>query len=118
MRRRWWPASSRSRWIEALSPLLPPLLLALVIHAGAPDTSLVSQSPHRVRTAAAVRPRSHAEPSPAPRVVRAVRTHGPVTIDGALSEPLWSGGEPFTALTQRDPVEGAAPSQPTEVRIA
>jgi hypothetical protein len=50
--------------------------------------------------------------------VRAVRLRHPVTVDGVLSEPIWQGGDPFTALVQRDPVEGAAPSQRTEVRIA
>jgi uncharacterized protein DUF5916/cellulose/xylan binding protein with CBM9 domain len=58
-----------------------------------------------------------ATPSERPSV-HALRATGPVTIDGALSEPFWSDGEAFTRLIQRDPVEGAPPSQHTEVRVA
>jgi hypothetical protein len=50
--------------------------------------------------------------------VRAVRLNSPVAVDGVLSEPVWQDGNAFTAMVQRDPVEGAAPSQRTEVRIA
>jgi hypothetical protein len=50
--------------------------------------------------------------------VQAVRLTSPVTVDGVLSEPVWQDGNVFTALVQRDPTEGAAPSQRTEVRIA
>jgi hypothetical protein len=50
--------------------------------------------------------------------VYAVRTPGPVTVDGELSEPVWQNGEAFSRLLQRDPVEGAPPSQRTEVRVA
>src|SRR6185503_11671028 len=31
---------------------------------------------------------------------------------------VWREAEPFTGLVQRDPVEGAPPSQATEVRVA
>ncbi len=71
--------------------------------------------------AAAVGAATPAAPAAAPSdrpIVRAFRATGPVTVDGELAEPLWSHGEPFSALTQRDPVEGAPPSQRTEVRIA
>ena len=65
---------------------------------------------------------SVAAPEPLPVAdaapVRAVRTTGPVTVDGTLSEPVWQSEGAFTALIQRDPVEGAAPSQLSEVRIA
>lgn len=53
----------------------------------------------------------------APAVV-AVRLGSPVTIDGDLSEPVWKGDHAVTGFKQRDPVEGATPSQKTEVRVA
>jgi hypothetical protein len=57
-------------------------------------------------------------PSPATATVQAVRTAGPLTVDGALLEPVWQEAPAFTALVQRDPVEGAPPSQPSEIRVA
>src|SRR5438093_1083301 len=49
--------------------------------------------------------------------LHAVRATSAITIDGALSEPAWQAAQACTTFTQRDPVEGAAPSQRTEVRI-
>lgn len=40
------------------------------------------------------------------------------TLDGRLDEPFWHRIEPVTNFTQQDPVEGAAPSQRTEVFVA
>jgi len=51
-------------------------------------------------------------------VVRAVRTIEPVTVDGLLGEAVWQSDGAFDALVQRDPREGAPPSQRTEVRVA
>src|SRR2546425_2715670 len=39
-------------------------------------------------------------------------------IDGVLDEPMWSAIEPVSAFTQRQPNEGAEPSERTKVRIA
>ncbi|MBE0594616.1 MAG: carbohydrate binding family 9 domain-containing protein, partial [Gemmatimonadales bacterium] len=39
-------------------------------------------------------------------------------IDGKLDDPAWEGIRPLTAFLQRNPIEGAAPSESTEVRIA
>jgi hypothetical protein len=50
--------------------------------------------------------------------VRAIRLTSPVTVDGVLDEPVWQSGQAITNFTQRDPDEGAPPSQRTEVRIA
>ena len=53
-----------------------------------------------------------------PPPVRAARLTGPVTVDGVLDEPIWQTAEPASRFLQRDPVEGVAPSQRSEVRIA
>src|SRR3989475_12376356 len=57
---------------------------------------------------------------PAPQQLRAVRLAGgqAVSIDGTLNEPLWQTAERVTGFTQRDPTEGAAPTESTVVYIA
>jgi len=50
--------------------------------------------------------------------VHAARLTAPVSIDGVLSEAVWQNGNAVTDFKQRDPNEGAAPSQKTEVRVA
>jgi hypothetical protein len=57
-------------------------------------------------------------PVTAPLSVRAIRLARPMTIDGFLTEPLWQSAERVTGFTQRDPTEGAAPSESTVVYIA
>ncbi|MGE5439176.1 MAG: DUF5916 domain-containing protein [Bacteroidota bacterium] len=50
---------------------------------------------------------------------RAARTSSMVTIDGELSEPVWQRQDNcFSNLIQRDPTEGAQPTERTEIRIA
>jgi hypothetical protein len=39
------------------------------------------------------------------------------TIDGKLNEPVWQTARPFDDFTQRDPNEGAPPTEETEVRV-
>ena len=56
--------------------------------------------------------------APARLEVHAVRLSAPVTIDGDLSDPGWQNIPAFTTFVQRDPVEGGAPSQRTEVQVA
>ena len=50
--------------------------------------------------------------------VIAVRLTAPVSVDGILSEAVWHNEYAVTEFKQRDPVEGAVPSQRTEVRVA
>ena len=49
--------------------------------------------------------------------LRAAPLAGPLAIDGVLAETAWQRATPFTDLVQRDPLEGAVPGLPTEVRI-
>src|SRR5262245_2196541 len=57
---------------------------------------------------------------PAPQQVRAIRLGSGqgVTVDGVLRETLWQSAERVKAFTQRDPTEGAVPSESTVVYIA
>ena len=41
-----------------------------------------------------------------------------IRVDGVLDEAFWSTLDPVSDFVQRDPVDGAFPSEPTEVRIA
>lgn len=52
-----------------------------------------------------------------PHGVRAVRAQPAIVLDGDLGDPAWTQAEPFSQFTQRDPTEGAPPSQRTEVRV-
>jgi hypothetical protein len=72
----------------------------------------------RAQTAGAV-PTGDAEPSVrvAPTIA-AVRTATPPTIDGRLDDAAWAQATVISTFTQRDPDEGVAASETTEVRIA
>jgi hypothetical protein len=52
------------------------------------------------------------------RLATAVRVASAPDIDGVLDEPFWAGIEPISAFRQREPVDGAEPTERTEVRIA
>ncbi|MEX2571600.1 MAG: DUF5916 domain-containing protein [Gemmatimonadota bacterium] len=58
---------------------------------------------------------SHEATAPLATAVRASRS---ITIDGRLTDEIWSSAPPVTDFTQLDPQEGAPATQPTEVRIA
>lgn len=48
---------------------------------------------------------------------QAVPANSDMTVDGKLSEPVWEQATPINEFVQRDPAEGAAPSQRTDARI-
>ena len=52
------------------------------------------------------------------RSVQARRTDEPPAIDGRLDDAVWRGAALVTDFTQTNPVEGAAPTERTEVWIA
>ncbi len=51
------------------------------------------------------------------RDARAVRVDAPPVIDGRLDDPAWQAAEPLDGFVQRIPSDGAAASEPTEVRV-
>jgi hypothetical protein len=57
-------------------------------------------------------------PRPRAGSVEATRLTEPITLDGVLNEAVWQAASPAADFHQRDPEEGARPSQRTEVRIA
>ena len=44
-------------------------------------------------------------------------TSTPPVVDGRLTDDAWRAAVPFTGFTQRDPQEGNAASERTEVRL-
>ena len=52
-----------------------------------------------------------------PRIVSAVRTAEPITIDGRLEEKVWQA-PPAEGFTQSDPQDGAPATERTKVWIA
>jgi hypothetical protein len=63
----------------------------------------------------AVSPRLQAQQAPE---TSAIRTPVPPTIDGHLDENVWATAPALSDLVQREPSEGSAVSERTEVRIA
>ena len=53
-----------------------------------------------------------------PKQATAVRVErNTVRVDGRLDEPAWQQATPIRDLVQKEPVEGAEPGDPTEVRL-
>lgn len=65
----------------------------------------------------------HALQSPEPvpvretPVLRAAPVGTPLRIDGSLDDPAWEAAEPFMALRQLDPIEGAPATEETRIRV-
>lgn len=51
------------------------------------------------------------------KTLNAVPAEGPIKLDGFLTEAAWKNAEPLTDFTQREPNEGEAPTEKTEIRI-
>ena len=63
-------------------------------------------------------PAATGSPRPEGLALHATRITSSIDVDGLLSESAWSQATPETTFFDSDPVEGALPSQRTEVRIA
>ena len=50
-------------------------------------------------------------------VINAIRAHEEIAIDGYLTESVWQG-EGYSKLVQKEPIEGAEPTEITDVWIA
>jgi hypothetical protein len=59
------------------------------------------------------------QPEAGRKQARAIRvTPGVIVLDGRLNEDVWTKAPAITDFTQKDPVEGAAPSDRVEVSFA
>jgi len=91
-------------------PILPAcgtsvLLLSLAASALA--------APHAVAAQAA----PPSSPAVEIRHLQAVRTTGPIVLDGVLDEPAWRRAPVATGFTQNNPDEGAPATEQTDVRV-
>ena len=94
-------------------PLVAGLLLALV--AGTWAVTARAQEVTPTTDTATANPFGRKYP---PRIYETVRLQGsPPTIDGRLDDEAWSEGVWAGDWRQQIPVEGASPSQPTELKI-
>jgi hypothetical protein len=55
---------------------------------------------------------------PSPKVARATRVTRAPRIDGRLDDAMWTAVKPLDDLVQRQPLEGAAPTERSEIYIA
>ncbi|MEO6055405.1 MAG: DUF5916 domain-containing protein, partial [Gemmatimonadales bacterium] len=86
------------------------VLTAVGLLASAAATRLGAQAPAAASPGSA--PAADARPS-----VAAAPLAGDIHLDGVLDEAAWSAAEPITRLTQRDPDEGAPPTEATEIHV-
>ncbi len=85
------------------------LAFALAFAAAAPGAGpLAAQRPDRDGDAPAHAGRTMAQ---------AVSRTGPIDVDGRLDEQAWADAPVITHFVQREPIEGAAPEEPTRVRV-
>src|SRR5262245_50902661 len=65
---------------------------------------------------------AHAQQAPVPvpssAPVPILASASAIRLDGQLSEDFWSRAQPIVDFVQREPAEGAAPTQRTEARVA
>jgi len=86
-------------------------LTAVALLAPAGSTLLASQAPDP--SASSVQ---SAALSSVPSVT-ATRLTGGIQLDGVLDEAAWAEATPASNLTQRDPDEGAPPTEQTDIRV-
>jgi hypothetical protein len=88
---------------DPLTIIAMSLVIAGLDHTGQSDT---------------VKDQSDTVPAESAAAVHASRLQGSaITIDGVLSEASWSAAVPVTDFTQREPNEGAAATERTDVRV-
>ena len=104
-------------WGGRSSAHLPAGLATRAVRSGVPWLALLAMvvvaAPARAQQA-----EPGAPPVPGAKQARAVRLTGaPPRVDGRLDEEVWRQGQPITDFVQKEPVEGAAPRERTEVVI-
>jgi hypothetical protein len=83
------------------------LKLLVVIGLAAPSGRLIAQT--------SVQPRLD-RPQKSATAVKVAS--GSISVDGKLNEPIWASIAPLQDFVQKDPVEGATPTDRLEIRIA
>jgi hypothetical protein len=60
---------------------------------------------------------STVDDAPAPQSILATRTKSVLSIDGLRNDIAWGSAQSITSFTQREPDEGAGPTESTDVRV-
>ena len=91
------------------SALAAVTLTLVALSAWSPDEVSAQPSPSDAGSAASA--------TPLPLIAH--RPQGPlqITLDGRIDEAVWQAATPITDFTQQEPVEGATPSEETEIRV-
>src|SRR5690606_12107116 len=90
--------------------MIPALLMAVLL-------VLPAQAHTRASSGVDAHPVMQRGDEDPPLSVKAARITRPVVLDGVLDEPAWAEAPPISAFRQRDPVQGAEPTERTEVYI-
>lgn len=96
---------------QGISPLWQGLAAFAALWAGAAPVAAAQENASRRSST-----RDFASFIPCTEAVRINREDAPI-IDGDLSDPVWRRALPIEEFYQVDPVEGAAPSEPTKAYI-
>ncbi|MDP1572145.1 MAG: DUF5916 domain-containing protein [Vicinamibacterales bacterium] len=107
--------------MPAAARALGATLLVLISGLGAGVQAQSALTPDGIPGAPAASGLPRLMPDPprgASALARATRIATAPTIDGVLDEPFWATLDPIADFVQRDPVDGAYPTERTEVRIA
>ncbi len=91
---------------SALWPALPVAALVFAGLAGLPAPGTAQNS------------QSGTDDAPITLVAHRIAGGAEVRLDGNLEEEIWTLSTPISDFTQQEPVEGAQPSERTEVRVA
>src|SRR5690348_3927352 len=76
-----------------------------------------SPSLHGQSGASSQAPQRRVEAQEPPRTAQATRIDRAPRLDGTLNDPLWLQATPISNFLQREPYEGKAPTEQTEVRV-
>ena len=81
--------------------------------------SLLAMAPGSAQTVTDPQPVGGASDIPAPvvRQTQAMRVDEAPVLDGRLDERVWQNAEALSGFVQREPVEGATPTDATEIRF-
>lgn len=82
-----------------------------------PTANLMARRQAQAPAAPAATPAAQA---PERKSVTAVKVapEDAIKLDGIFDEPVWARAQPATTFVQQDPLNGAPPTEPTEVRFA
>ena len=107
---------TRLRWVTSVTSSAAVVLMLAVMIGGSP---VAAQSPEEPDTGAAAETLGQAPSALAGRPsIRPTRTETPPVIDGRLDDAVWQRAVKITEFSQFEPVDGAPPTEPTDMYVA